>query len=142
MIDIDPFQPADLGTLTVRAEQVPELLSADAEAVAAAGELGPAFTVRQDGRTVACAGLIVRHAGYASGWALFAEGIGIAGWAALLGAMRRVLDACSYRRVDISVRTEFAAAHRFAERLGFEAEAVQRCIGADGSDFTIYSRIR
>ena len=59
----------------------------------------------------------------------------------LVGAIRRVLDASGYRRIDTVVRDDFAAAHRFARRLGFVQCGLFRRYGADGSDFAFYERI-
>ncbi|HEV2746412.1 MAG TPA: GNAT family protein [Allosphingosinicella sp.] len=139
MISIEPFAPHHLAGLTLQTAQRPELAG---RAAGAGAELGPAFTALRDGVVLGCAGLAESHAGHATAWALFAEGHGVATWAALTAAIRRVLDAADYRRVDMLVRDRFERAHEFARRLGFEQEGVLRRYGADGSDYAVYARIR
>lgn len=124
MIRIDPFAPADLAAFVPRPEQRTAADPPRARALAAA-ELGPAFTARDDdGHVLGCAGLCENSREHATAWALFADQIRPAQWARITAAIREVLSVSDYRRIDMMVRSDFAAARHFAEALGFEEEAV------------------
>jgi hypothetical protein len=124
MIRIEPFAPEHLARLDVRPEQ-----RGDAErlhqAGGAAAERGPAFTAFDEaGAVVGCAGLAENGPDYATAWAMFADGLRPAIWAGLTRAIAAVLETSGYRRIDMLVRADFPAAHRFARALGFEQDMI------------------
>ena len=64
---------------------------------------------------------------------------------AFLGLHRLVLDTLgrsNYRRIETTVRTDYAAGHRWALALGFVEEGARlRHYFPDGADATLYARI-
>jgi hypothetical protein len=134
MTAILPYDPAHLAQLHLQAAQIGEA-ERFGKRVGDAAEHGPAFTAAETDleggivRVLGCAGLFLNAPDYATAWAVFAEGLRPSQWSALTAAIRRVLDASEFRRIDTLVRGDFPAAHRYARALGFEPDA------------TIYARI-
>jgi hypothetical protein len=150
-LTVEPFEPAHLDAIAMQPAQLPELRAMPGKLKDAANG-GPAFTafadpiggydyVSSSRHIVACAGLFENHAAYATAWALFAQDNGRATWAALVAAIRRVLAASGYARIDMMVRNDFAAAHGFARRIGFVQCGLFHRFGEDGTDFAVYERI-
>jgi hypothetical protein len=127
MIAIVAFEPQHAASIVLQAPQRGEAESLGFRAGDAA-DLGPAFSaVEQDEaghvvRVLCCAGLAENAPDHATAWALIAEGVGGAGMVAITRAIRRVLDAADYKRVDMLVRESFGRAHDFAKLLGFERD--------------------
>jgi hypothetical protein len=46
-----------------------------------------------------------------------------------------------YQRLQMNVRTDFKAASKYAEYLGFEREGTMRKLDLDGNDFYLYGRV-
>lgn len=143
MIAIEPFAPEHLESLSLQpaqAGEAPPSLGDHGRALAAGG---PAFTARgEDGRILGCAGFVENHAGYATAWAFVAADVGLA-MRGITRAVRGVLDAAQYRRIDMTVRADFVIGIKWAERsLGFAREGLLSAWGADGGDYFIYARVR
>lgn len=121
-ISIVPFERWHLDVIEDRVEQ-----RGEAESMRVARGLsaarGPSFSIIEGERVLCCAGLAENSDDYATAWAHFAEGLRPAQWATITAAIRGVLDECKYERVDMIVRTGFAAAHRYAAALGFSNDA-------------------
>ncbi len=128
-IAILPYDPLHATMLPLRPEQTGDS-ARFRQAHGAAAEHGPAFTAAEMGpegritRVLGCAGLIENSSDYATAWAMFAEGLRPAEWAVLTAAIRGVLAASDYRRIDMIVRADFEAGHRFAAHLGFAPDAI------------------
>lgn len=124
-----PFDPAHVALLHLQTAQQGEARRFRVPGGAAA-DLGPAYTVAEmddAGAIVSvlgCGGLIENAPDYATAWAMFAEGLRSAQWAALAAMIRGALEASSYARIDMIARADFPAAHRFARHLGFETDAI------------------
>lgn len=136
MIAVRDYRPGDLDRV---ARQPMEM--GDPQADARAPDLGPTFTVTRRGRPILVAGLAEAHAGYASAWARIGRDLG-GDYPAVARAVRRVLDACGYARVDVMVRDDWRRAHDLVRLLGFTFEGVMRRAGPRGEDFAIYARVR
>jgi RimJ/RimL family protein N-acetyltransferase len=68
-------------------------------------------------------------------------------WRATYRWVRSVLEPALYadpdvQRVSALVSVENMPARRFMVALGFEQEGVHRCVGADGSDWITYARVK
>jgi ABC-type branched-subunit amino acid transport system substrate-binding protein len=58
-------------------------------------------------------------------------------------AVRRFLQACPYRRVEMTVDLDFEAGHRWANMLGFRLEAGRMlAYRPDGGTCSLYARVR
>jgi hypothetical protein len=102
---------------------------------------GPAFAVlAADGRMVAAGGLSENHPHYATAWAMLGDDAGEA-MTAITRAVRRVLAAGAYARVDTTVRSDFVQGQRWARMLGFARVGTMHKWGADGSDHDLYERV-
>lgn len=147
MIDVRPFEPADLGEIQLQPQQAAEMAGmgdwrALADAVMAAG---PAWTARHDGRVIACAGVGVMWPGRAEAWAFIAQGIPKRVWPALhravetrLGEAQRELG---LRRVEASCAYGWPAGERWLRMLGFGEAHLARAYAPDGRDFWKFARI-
>ena len=108
MITIDPMKPHDALAIQRQASQLVQLgierdMSVD-EARALAEGNGEAWTVRQDGRIVACLGLKETFPGaQAVAWAILAERVGAAHLAITRHARRRIA-ASGLARIEAIVR--------------------------------------
>lgn len=139
-----PFEPAHLEGFALQPGQQGELGGPVALSAAYGERLwrsGMAFTMLDRfGEPIASAGLSENHPGYATAWAFIAHGIG-AGMVPLTRAVRRVLDAAAYPRVDTMVLSGFDRGHAWARRLGFARLCTMEKLGRDGADFDLYARI-
>lgn len=146
IISIMEFEPVHLDGFAPRFDQCGEVEAIGRGAIHAA-QLGPAFTAfcdegRGELKILGCAGLIRNHEHYATAWARFADGLSPGEWSALTAAIKRVIEASGLARIDMIVRTGFAAAERYAAHLGFAREGVLHRYGSDGSDFALYARVK
>jgi hypothetical protein len=138
---IRPFVPSDLLGFAVQGEQRGEA-AGDAASIAVelmTGCRAPVSAECADGR-VRLVGGIVGDAWAVALVALFAADAGP--W--MLGIVRAVrgwLDQQPAHRIAMDVRDDFAAGHRFARMLGFEAEGLMRAYGPNREDHMLYARI-
>jgi len=142
MIEIVQLQPLHLLEIQMQAAQAGELQSG-ADLLAHGVRLcqrGMAFTVLREGRPVAAGGLVEVQSHYATAWALVGSDAGPA-MTAMTRAVRRVIAARAYERVDLTVRADFEAGQRWAWLLGFEKVATLRKWGPDRSDYTLYEKV-
>lgn len=142
-MEIRPYTAADMHALLIQPAQAvmrPILLS---NGYPEALEPLESFTGLIDGRVVVCAGLCPLWAGNVRAWAVIAGDIGGVGMVALTRAVRRGLDVCQARRIEVEVDSEFKQAHRWVEMLGgFEWEGRMRKYTPDGRDCDRYARVR
>jgi hypothetical protein len=137
MIEVRAYEDGDLDRIEWQDGQLAERTMFFPGSV----EAGPAFTILRGPMVLMIAGLIEIHARYASGWAIFAPGLG-GDYAAIARAIKRVLDASDYRRIDAVIQYEWSRAHVLARLLGFELECINRAMGPEGEDFATYVRLR
>lgn len=140
---IQPYKAADMHALLVQPAQSamrPILLSGGyPEAL----EPLESYTARVDGRVVACGGFCPLWEGNVRAWAVIAGDIGGAGMVALTRVVRRGMDACTARRIEVEVDSQFPQAHRWVKMLGgFEWEGRMRKYSPDGRDCDRYARVR
>ena len=58
-------------------------------------------------------------------------------------AVKKILDALPYRRIEADAACEFPAAHRWLKMLGFKLEAERmRAYRPDGGDSSLYARVK
>lgn len=141
MIRVAPFIPADAAAMAVNIAQSRDWPGQMTPHLMALSAKGRAFTLRCDGQVLCIVGLMEVHAQAATGWALMAEGC----WGHMgdiTRIVRTYLDDQHFRRIDMLVRADFAAGHRWARRLGFVREAVLRAWTPDGEDMVMHARIR
>lgn len=141
MIRVYPFAPGDAQHIAPQDAQLRDWPSDMGSQLMALATKGRAFTLRAEGRVLCIMGLLEVHQQAATAWALIGPGC----WGHM-GEMTRIvrtyLDGQPYRRMDMLVRAEFAAGHRWAGRLGFSREAVLRAWAPDGGDMVMHARIR
>lgn len=100
--------------------------------------------VTATGRIAACGGLNKCWPGRAEAWAIFDLQLkSTAIFLAIHNAVRNVLDACDFKRIECTVESDFKAGHRWAKALGFELEAPKlRAYMPGGADVSLYARIK
>lgn len=104
---------------------------------------GPAYTVLDGGKPVACIGVVEYHPGRAQAWAL----MGFDARKNLFAITRRVkqwLDSTKYARIETTVDGPFKQGHRWAKMLGFECEtpAGMKRYAPNGLPAYLYGRIK
>ncbi len=104
-------------------------------------DAGPAWTATLSEVPMCCGGMFETSAHRAIAWAW----MGRCPRPAFLGLHHLVLgilSRCTYHRIETTVRTDYAAGHRWARALGFVEEAARmRSYFPDGNDATLYARI-
>lgn len=100
---------------------------------------GTAFTAREDGRVLACAGVLPMERDVGSLWAF----LSIAARRRLLRLGRMALRLCEvsgFARIVTSAEADFGAGCRFLELLGFKFVERIAGFGPDGRDHHFYAR--
>lgn len=146
MIDLSPFDPADLAEMELQAQQVAEMAGlGDWRAMAGALVVaGPCWTARFRGQVVGCGGVRVIWAGRGEAWA-FVGDVPRRAWPALHRVVLQVLDRLAadvpLRRIEASCCYGWPPGRRWLGMLGFTEEGLARAYGPDGRDFWRYARI-
>ena len=146
MITIDPMKPHDALAIQRQASQLVQLgierdMSVD-EARALAEGNGEAWTVRQDGRIVACLGLKETFPGaQAVAWAILAERVGAAHLAITRHARQRIA-ASGLARIEAIVREAVPAEIAWAMLVGLKPAHVLRRFGQTSETHILCEYIR
>lgn len=104
---------------------------------------GPAFTLLDGERTLACAGVLLPRRGLGEAWAVTSPGVERAALSLHRAAKRGLTEIIESRglcRVQATVSMKNKAAIRWAERLGFEKEAVMRSF-VDEEAYVLYGKV-
>lgn len=145
MVEIAAFLPEDIDALDPQRQHLLEAADADWRAMAKlAGERGPAWTGRHQGRVIGCAGFALLWQGRAAAWCLLAPDIPRPAWLGIhraVAARMAQLPALGVRRVEAEAQFNFLPGNRWLRLLGFELEGLARRFGPDGSDFNRYARL-
>jgi hypothetical protein len=99
------------------------------------------YTLMNDGKVVACAGVIEWWTGRGEGWMF----IGPHTFQELLffyRAVKRFFAACPFRRVEAVVEVDFPEAHQWVLNFGFKFEGRLSRYAPDGDDMSLYAFIR
>lgn len=134
-IEVVPFRASDLLEFQPRAEgTAPPIESTRAWRLGLQYQQeGPAFTMRVDGRVVACAGVVLRQDGLATAWLVASEDIRRYRFT-LYKRVKRELDSimryAAIQRVQTILPPGFPDAKRWLECLGFRRD----------DDYQVYSR--
>jgi hypothetical protein len=130
------FEREHLAQIKPQAAQLHEMDPVDSP-------VGLVWTALAGGRPVCCGGLQEIWAGRAYAYALLAADVG-PHMLSLTRAIRFLLDAASFARIEMVVERDFAPGQRWAELLGFELETPTplRKFLPSGRDAWIYARFR
>jgi|TARA_R110000765_G_scaffold76518_1_gene149948 hypothetical protein len=104
-------------------------------------EQSPGYTAFSDGKPIGAAGVLPLWMGRAMAWAFIAKSTP---QDFLKGhrVVKKFLDGCHIRRIEMTVDCDFPAAHRWAKMLGFEMECERmKHYSPDGRDCALYARI-
>jgi hypothetical protein len=105
-------------------------------------EQSPGYTAFVDGEPIGAAGVLWIWSGRAMAWAFIAK---TTPQNFLKGrrAVKKFLDGCFIKRLEMTVDCEFPNAHRWAKMLGFEMECERmKSYSPDGRDSALYVRLR
>jgi hypothetical protein len=103
-------------------------------------EANPSWTLEHDGQPIASGGYFPMWTGRYWAWALL-NGLTRKHMTPITRYARQVLGTCPGGRLEISVRKDFQAGHRWARLLGFHIETpLLRQFGPDGADHVGYVR--
>ena len=131
------YAPEHGAEIAVQLEQKAERID-----FAELSKFGDIWTIVGDSHILAIAGLYFNHWGYYTGWAALAENLTMGEYGFVTQEVKRYLNSKWMRRVDMLVRTDYEAGHRWAKRLGFTEEGVLRARGVNGEDMTLYAIIK
>lgn len=140
---IEPFKPEHVHLIDVQDEQsLAKQHFTNTEYLTALSR-ADSWTVRINGKVVACAGIITIWPGRHQCWALISATIGPAGMVRLTKAVLRMLR-LKEGRTEMMVASEFEEGHRWARVLGFKLETPEpmRQWFPEGGDASLYSRIQ
>ncbi len=106
-----------------------------------AEEQGRAFSVF-NGELVCCAGISHKMEGIGVAWALYPLDIGKFHIDPQLARDKigELMKKFNYRRVEATVREDFAAGHSYMRYLGFKVEGLMICYEPDGTNAFLYAR--
>lgn len=136
-----------LQRLNVQPQQASELAAVNASGVAQLKYYGIAMAaVADDGRVLACGGLMHKWKGLGSVWALIARDIKPQEWVAVVRRVRSGLDNAHRSgtvRIEATADADYKPACRLLEMLGFDEPRVRlRVYSPLGRDCYLYARIR
>lgn len=135
--------PGHLGSIRVQDIQKTEQVILLADEYAEIACKHPSFSMWVGNECLGAAGIVPLFPHRAMAWALLSRNIG--GY--LLHATRKTrqfLELSSIERIEMTVRADYAAGHRWARLLGMELETPEplKKHGAHGEDEMLYARIK
>lgn len=141
---VAPFAPGDIRELVPLAQQLADFgedgMERSAQVLADAGS---GFTLRTGtGRILAVCGIAAIDRTYGHGWAFMDRRAGPhMRW--LTATVRAHIDAkmATHRRIEIMVRSDWASARKWAEKLGFAREGRMAAAARDGGDMLRFARV-
>jgi hypothetical protein len=138
--ELVPFRARHLDLMDLRAGQY--VCSANSN-VDLYEDMGPCFTLFIDNKPVCAAGIVNSMPKVGECWLIASKDFE-KNYVIIAKAINRFLDSMDYfyHRLQMSVKTDFAKACRFAEFLGFQQEGVMRQLDVDKNDYFLYSRIK
>jgi hypothetical protein len=139
---MEPYKPEHLQELILQPAQarVRANLSDPEYAQALVGK--HSFTLKMDGKVVACFGVLKLWEGRGDAWALISGDIGARGMRRLHFEIRKRLEAShEFRRIETACDAGFEQAKRWLELLGFQYEGPLLKYTPDGRDCLRYARI-
>ncbi|SPU49841.1 Uncharacterised protein [Bordetella trematum] len=102
---------------------------------------GVAWSALDGGQVIACAGIVQAHAQRGMAWALF-SGAALQKFKLIHRVTRDVVNSAPWRRIEMTVDVNHAAAVSWAERLGFQREGLMRAATLDGRDCYLYAKVK
>lgn len=143
-LSFTPFAPADLRRLTLQPGQREiegYLATLDADILTGGAH---AWTLSIGGVVVGCGGLVPKWRGVAAAWSTVGA-VPRRAWPSVTGFVRAQLDQAlaegNLHRIEASVRSDHAAGHRWAERLGFTLEGRARAYDPFKVDHDLYAMV-
>jgi RimJ/RimL family protein N-acetyltransferase len=118
---------------------MPMISAEHAQQLAAAD--GVAWAALDGDDVIACAGIVQAHEQRGMAWAMFSEGA-LRQFKLIHRVVRMVLHGAKWRRIEMTVDANHAAAIAWAERLGFEREGLMRAVTPDGRDCFLYAKVK
>lgn len=107
-------------------------------------DAGEAFSGFIGGTCVGAAGVKMLWKGVGEAWAYLSPEALSHGFRVTRAVRRGLEDLIAKHglwRVQMTVRKDHAAGHRWASFLGFEVEGIMQKYGPDGADFFLYARV-
>lgn len=143
-MQIVPFEPPHLRAVAPQCAQADFAAYVETLDMAALVQPGAAFTAKEGGAVLGCAGVVPLWPGVGQAWAIFSDGL-LARPVTLTRSTERALDciaaANDMRRIQATVRDGHASGARWLSFLGFELEGLLVNYGPGGSgDYWMYGR--
>jgi hypothetical protein len=102
----------------------------------------PSYTAMIDGTPVGAAGVLHMWAGRSMAWAFISK-TNPHSFLRSHRTVKKFLDGCYTKRIEMTVDCDFPEAHRWAKMLGFTMECERmKHYSPDGRDCALYARIR
>ena len=140
MIEVVPFKAAHLAAIKLQDTQV-SVSEWVTESMGVALEEHNSYTGFYEGNPIGAAGIIHQWPGRSLAWAFIGDA-GPSVFIQIHHAVKRFLDGCYVKRLEMTVDCEFPEGHRWAKLLGFKMECERmRQYTPDGRDNALYVRI-
>ena len=104
----------------------------------------PAWTMKKDGRPIACGGIVHVGGGIGVVWVQVtdeARGYGLKLCRFARTAVRIVFEDMKFHRIQATVRADRPEYMRWAELMGFECEGLMKKAAPDKTDLFLYARV-
>ena len=142
MISYGPFRASHVNELQVQDAQRWTLAYVQ-PAVLLALENKWSNTVFKNGKPVMCGGVIEQWANNAILWSFVGTGMTPSEFRTAHKYVVQFIEGLPFKRLEMHVDADFAAAHRWAKLLGFHCEATRmQAFLLNGGDGALYARIK
>lgn len=105
-------------------------------------DAGPAYTLIDDGKILACGGISLIWEGRGLMWSLISDSLRGPQFIRMHRIVLRFLEMHELRRIEITVDHHWPRAHRWAKLLGFKHEAYLPKYAPNGLDADQYVRLK
>ena len=143
-MQIIPFEPPHLRAVAPQCAQAEHTAYVETLEMAALVQPGAAFTAKEDGMVLGCAGVVPLWPGVGQAWAVFSDDLlehPVALTRSSERALERIAAAYDMRRIQATVRDGHGRGARWLSFLGFELEGLLVNYGPGGAgDYWMYGR--
>jgi RimJ/RimL family protein N-acetyltransferase len=142
MLEVSNFEADDLNTLALSANQafMGEHIDGDYGQRLKTGST-LSVSIKEDGRLLACFGLVPIWAHSSEAWMLASEQVS-RGTRTLVKTLKSLLQSRPELRIQTTVKADFETGLRFVEFLGFELEGRLQRYNVQGQDVYMYARVK
>ena len=141
-MEIVPFKVEHVAQIKLQPFQSLTLSFVDMESLKVFEGTDCAYTAIDNGEVLAIGGVLDFCDGRGYGWSFLGGNIGHR-MISVTRAIKRFLEVCRFRRIEIAVDCNYETAHVWAKMLGFTKECDRmRSFTPDGRDCALYAKVK